>query len=204
MVYIKLMSDCYFTSDEHYGHENILKFCNRPFKNVYQHIDESIKRHNTVVPKGARVYHGGDLFWRTLPLKTALDIVNALNGQHYFIWGNHDELMEKNPVLRQNFIWCRDIAQIDHPLLSKPLVMCHYAMHVWRNSHKGAYHLYGHTHANLPEQKNLSFDCGQDAWNYTPVSIEQVIEKMKLKEAMGARDAMMPVIEKQKWENKDV
>ena len=197
------MSDLFFTSDEHYNHANILKFCNRPFKNTQEHIEESIKRHNSVVPKGARVIQCGDMFWRTTTLKQALDIINNLNGQHYFIWGNHDELMEKNPVLRQNFIWCKDIAKIDHPLLVKPLVVCHYAMHVWRNSHKGAYHLYGHTHANLPEQNNLSFDCGQDAWDYTPVSVEQVIEKMEKKKRVGAEDPMIPIMNKQIWEGKD-
>jgi calcineurin-like phosphoesterase family protein len=197
------MSDLFFTSDEHYGHENIIRFCNRPFKNTYEHIEESIKRHNAVVPKGARVYHNGDIFWRTLPVKTANDIIHSLNGQHYFIWGNHDELLEKNEYLRDQFIWCRDLAQVDHPLLEKQLVLCHYAMCVWRNSHQGAYHLYGHTHGQLPEQKNLSFDCGQDAWDFTPVSIEQVIEKMKMKISLGHEDPTMPRLRKQIWEKKD-
>jgi len=193
------MSDCYFTSDQHYGHENIIKFCNRPFKNSWEFIEHSVKTHNEIVPKGARVFHNGDLFWRTLGLKAALDIINALNGQHYFIWGNHDELIEKNKVLRDQFVWCRDIAQVYHPKLDKPLVLCHYAMYVWRNSHRGAYHLYGHTHGNLPEQNNLSFDCGVDAWDYKPVSIEEVIEKMERKKAKGAGDPMLPIIKKQVW-----
>jgi calcineurin-like phosphoesterase family protein len=197
------MSDLYFTSDEHYGHANVIRFCDRPFKHINEHIEESIKRHNAVVPKGARVIHLGDMFWRTLPLKTAIDITYALNGQHYFIWGNHDELIEKNKILRDRFVWCKDIAQIDHPLLTQKLVVCHYAMHVWRNSHKGAYHLYGHTHANLPEQKNLSFDCGQDANDFTPISIEGVIERMKKKSALGHEDAMIPIMKKQRWEGKE-
>ena len=193
------MSDLYFTSDEHYGHANIIKFCHRPFNDVHEHIDHSIKSHNAVVPSGARVYHLGDLFWRTLPLDTAHTILDSLNGQHYMIWGNHDELIEKNKSLRDRFIWCKDLAQVYHPKLDKPIVLCHYAMHVWRNSHKGAYHLYGHTHANLPEQTNLSFDCGQDAQGYRPISIEEVIEKMERKKAEGAEDFMMPSIRAQKW-----
>lgn len=194
------MSALYFTSDEHYGHANIIKFCNRPFASIQEHIDKSISAHNAKVPKGARVYHCGDIFWRTLPLKTALDIINALNGEHYFIWGNHDELMEGNEILRQQFHWCKDIAQVSgHSLLPKPLVLCHYAMHVWRNSHRGAWHLYGHTHGNLPEQTNLSFDCGQDAWGFAPVSIEEVAEKMRRKIELGHEDPMCPGMRKQVW-----
>jgi calcineurin-like phosphoesterase family protein len=194
------VSDLFFTSDEHYGHTNIIKFCKRPFKDIWEHINESIKRHNAVVPVGARVYHNGDMFWRTLPLKTALDILYALNGQHYFIWGNHDELIEKNAVLRKSFVWTKDIAQVYHPKLDKGLVLCHYSMNVWRNSHRGAYHLYGHTHGQLKEPNTLSFDCGQDAQNFTPVSIEQVIERMERKKALGACDPTAENIKKQIWD----
>jgi calcineurin-like phosphoesterase family protein len=108
------MSDCFFTADEHYGHMNIIKFCSRPFKTTEEHIEYSISEHNKIVPRGARVYHIGDIFWRTLQEKTAHEIMDRLNGQHYFIWGNHDELLEKSYDLRRRFVWCKDIAQVYH------------------------------------------------------------------------------------------
>lgn len=197
------MSDLYFTSDEHYGHEKIIKFAKRPFANSKDHIQESIRIHNETVPKGARVYHVGDLFWYTVPLKDALDIIHSLNGQHYFIYGNHDELMEEHKILRDAFVWCRQGYQkIYHPKIDNAIIACHFAMHVWPDSHKGAYHVYGHTHGDLPEQSNLSFDIGQDAWNFKPVSIEEIIEKMEKKKTRGHEDPMMPKIRKQRWEGK--
>ncbi len=33
----------------------------------------------------------------------------------------------------------------------QPIVICHYAMRVWNRSHHGAWHLYGHSHGNLPD-----------------------------------------------------
>lgn len=191
------MSDLFFTSDEHHGHANIIKFCNRPFSNISECTEAIIDRHNSVVKPGSRVYHLGDIFWRTVSLKWALDIFHALNGQHYFIYGNHDEVMEKNILLREKFVWCKDLAQIEYK--DQKIVLCHYAMRTWRNSHRGAWQLYGHTHGQMPENNSLSFDVGVDAWDFTPVSFEQVKIKMDLKIAKGHGDPMMEDIKKRKW-----
>lgn len=192
------MSELLFTADEHHGHENIIKFCNRPFKNTTECTETIIAKHNAVVPKGARVYHLGDMFWRTLPLKAALDIIHNLNGQHYYIWGNHCELLEQNAILRSAFVWCKDLAQIKYKDLPK-IVMCHYAMRVWNGSHRGAWHLYGHSHGELDEQ-GLSFDVGVDCNNFEPVSIEQVEAKMREKIALGITHPLAEKMAKQKLE----
>ncbi len=43
----------------------------------------------------------------------------------------------------------------------QPIVLCHYAMRVSNRSHHGAWHLYGHSHGNLPEgPTSLSMDVG--------------------------------------------
>ena len=44
----------FFTSDLHFGHENVLRFDNRPFETVEEMDDELIKRWNDKV--GKRVY----------------------------------------------------------------------------------------------------------------------------------------------------
>ena len=55
----------------------------------------------------------------------------------------------------------------------------HYGMRVWNKGHHGAWHLYGHSHANLPPH-GRSVDVGVDShWvtgkaTYTPFSFEQV------------------------------
>jgi len=55
-------------------------------------------------------------------------------------------------------------------------------MRVWNKSHHGAWHLYGHSHGTLPDDKNsLSFDVGVDCHNFTPINFEQVSAIMKKK-----------------------
>lgn len=42
----------FFTSDLHFGHENVIRFDNRPFNTVEEMDEEMIKRWNTKVGKG--------------------------------------------------------------------------------------------------------------------------------------------------------
>ena len=43
------MNKIAFTSDQHYGHKNILRLCNRPFDNIYHHNEALIANHNSIV-----------------------------------------------------------------------------------------------------------------------------------------------------------
>ena len=62
------MSNIFFTSDEHYGHANILQFCNRPFKSVEEMTEGLIANHNAVVGVNDVTYHCGDMFWRRVSI----------------------------------------------------------------------------------------------------------------------------------------
>ena len=55
----------FFTSDLHFGHENVLRFDNRPFETVEEMDEELINRWNDKVGKGDLVYVLGDLIWKT-------------------------------------------------------------------------------------------------------------------------------------------
>lgn len=48
-------------------------------------------------------------------------------------------------------------------------------LRVWRGSHRGNWHLYGHSHGTLPDlEDKLSFDVGVDAHDFHPLSYEEV------------------------------
>ena len=194
------MSDLLFTSDQHFGHSGIIKFCNRPFADTVEMQEELIVRFNAKVNNYARVYFLGDMFWRTTKELDALAILRRLKGQHYYILGNHEEVLERSMEVQKHFIWVKERESLPkregvHP----KIVLDHYAGRVWDGSHRGSWQLYGHSHAALPEANNLSFDIGVDAWNYEPVSIEEVAEKMKYKADAGSVDPMEAEMKANPW-----
>jgi calcineurin-like phosphoesterase family protein len=164
----------WFTSDEHYGHANIIKFCNRPFANIYEMQETLIDNHNARVKDGDYTYHLGDLFWRTVTIREAQAILDRLNGKHFLILGNHDEVAKQ---LAGRFEWVKDCVMTG----PKPGVwLSHYAHRSWPNSHKGSYHLFGHTH-NVLSDFRYSHDAGVDANNFTPRSWDEIDTRMKMK-----------------------
>ena len=78
----------FFTSDTHWGHLNILKFCNRPWPTVEEMDEALINNWNSVVGEHDIVFHLGDFAFA--PNSKWKEILGRLNGIHYLILGNHE------------------------------------------------------------------------------------------------------------------
>jgi calcineurin-like phosphoesterase family protein len=153
-----------------------------------------IERHNSVVKKSSRVYDLGDVFLN-ITLEQAMAIRKRLLGQYYLLEGNHDSIAVQ--MAKQGaWLWVKDRKRIDVHIppglmdadqTKHKILLSHYAHLTWHGSNKGVWHLYGHSHSQLEGWKDrvlgnmLSFDVGVDCWDFYPVSLEQVIEKMKPK-----------------------
>ena len=78
------------TSDTHFNHANIIKYCNRPFSSVEEMNETIIANWNKVVSERDIVYHLGDF---ALGDKSLIpNILRRLNGCIKVIMGNHDNL----------------------------------------------------------------------------------------------------------------
>lgn len=80
-------SGVYFTSDTHFNHNSILKFCNRPFETIEEHDNKLIENWNSVVGLDDTVFHLGDFCFGGAPKWK--EIRSQLNGHIILIVGNH-------------------------------------------------------------------------------------------------------------------
>lgn len=180
-IFLNQMSNTFFTSDTHFSHANIIKYCNRPWQDPSdweiiegnpqwkshaisrqraKEMDEAlIANWNNTVSYADDVWHLGDFNFGTAE-DTAKLIERLKFRKLYFIWGNHDSAMEQLCTLT----YSRDSKY--QPFRSKvywcgdmkeirvngqKIVLNHYAMKVWNRSHHGAWHLYGHSHGSLAD-----------------------------------------------------
>ncbi len=171
--------EVFFTSDLHLGHSNIIGFCNRPFNDVHQMNKALIKNWNEKVPESGLVFVLGDFFFRT-NRKSALGMIQRLNGDKVLVVGNHDHTSTVKEILPHLCGLARvlEIKVDDKDIKGQQeIILSHYSHRVWNKSHRGSWHLWGHSHGTLGPH-GRSFDVGVDAHNYTPLSYEDVKKKM--------------------------
>ena len=80
---IKMKQKIFFTSDHHFGHTNIIRFSERPFKTIEEMDDELINRWNEKVSSSDIVYHLGDISLAR-PERTK-EIFDQLNGTIFLV-----------------------------------------------------------------------------------------------------------------------
>lgn len=93
----------FFIGDLHFGHENVIKFDNRPYKTVDEMNEDLIRRWNNKVSPGDIVYVLGDLIWKTYN-KSAADLIKRLNGQIILIKGNHDRFLHNAKAKKKHWL----------------------------------------------------------------------------------------------------
>lgn len=178
------MQTSWFTSDTHFGHENVIKYSNRPFRDKWDMDDGIIENWNSKVKPGDIVYHVGDVFFCSQD--RALSILDRLNGQIFLIMGNHDKTIRKSSALRGRFIKVCDYHEVT--IEGQKIVLCHYPMMTWNQSGRGSWMLHGHCHGNLtyPYEAKIH-DVGVDPNKYVPMSFDD-IKKIMDKKAISVVD----------------
>lgn len=167
----------FFTSDTHFGHANIIKYSNRPYKTADEMDEALIANWNSVVPNDGVVIHAGDV--GLTQADKLRKILERLNGIIILVRGNHEKAALAN---RDRFDSVRDVFSVKVVPDNQEIFISHYAHRVWNRSHHGVWHLYGHSHgtlADLPD--SLSFDVGVDCTDYKPLTYSEVKKRMQAK-----------------------
>lgn len=164
--------DIWFTSDTHFGHKNIISFCDRPFSSVEELDEVLIQNWNSVVKQGDLVYHLGDVFMGPNNQDKHHYTMGRLNGSKRLIVGNHDDIpyLSAGGWFQKVMMW-----RVWH---DKPLVFSHVPIHQdsiqKRILDVGGVNVHGHTH-NMGSPEGPYKSVCVELTNYTPVNLEELI-----------------------------
>lgn len=171
----------YWTADEHYGHDEIITHCRRPFRNNQIMTREIIKRHNSVVTEKDTVYHIGDFSFAGPDRATYVEmLMRRLNGTHILILGNHERIdaMKLVDVGFHSVHTSLSFEENGHLL-----VMAHDPS-IWNvvsNMDPLPVFIHGHIHnvwKSIIDKKMVN--VGVDVWDFHPVSLEQILNELGL------------------------
>lgn len=182
----------WFTADTHFGHGNIIKYCQRPFlspeefattrddpRNKLRISDATVKRHDNALLEAINdrvaaddlLWVVGDFCWggrvEAMRYRSRIKCRNV-----YLVWGNHDRR-----DVASAFTDCIDQGMI--VVEEQEIWLNHYPMRSWNKAFHGSWHLYGHVHGRLEREDAakpgmLVKDVGVDACGYRPWSFDEL------------------------------
>lgn len=180
----------YFISDHHFYHENIIRFCKRPFKDIWEMEEKLVSLHNGVVKSVDHVSFLGDVTIRRggrLEREAFCKLIRSMNGHKRLFLGNHDHWpiqVYLDAGFEKIYATWRDEAGI---------LFSHFPLHP-RSLGSAIANVHGHTHNNTTQNgQPVEFDPviyldkeGQvnyrpyvnvsvEVVDYTPVHIDQLM-----------------------------
>jgi calcineurin-like phosphoesterase family protein len=180
----------WFTADLHFGHANIIRYCDRPFPDVPTMDAGLVERWNDVVAADDEVWVLGDVAMG--PIDASLANVGRLAGTKLLVPGNHDRCWPGHGARSEG--WAeRYVAagfarildeQVALTLGDRQVLACHfpyegdshdddrYGAH--RPMDRGEVLLHGHVHTRW-QVDGRQVNVGCDVWDYRPVSEAELL-----------------------------
>lgn len=156
----------YLIADTHFDDERIIKYENRPFKDVSEMNELIITQWNEIISDNDSIYLLGDIGNE--------NYIKQLKGMKYLVKGNHDTKPNED-YRKAGFV-----EVYDHPIIIKNFwILSHEPMYV--NENMPYANIFGHVH-NSPQYKTLSkhhYCISIERINYKPISFEQVEQAIK-------------------------
>ncbi|HEY9785707.1 MAG TPA: metallophosphoesterase family protein [Candidatus Obscuribacterales bacterium] len=178
----------WFTSDHHFGHANIIKYCNRPFSYVHEMHLAMEAAWNRVVEQDDLVYYLGDF-----AMNAALvpKIAPLLHGRKILIPGNHDKCWKKKDTSGR---WHRHYLDAGFEAIEQEMWMDIAGESVllnhlpYRNEadpdqrffeerpvDKGGWLIHGHVHQRW-KVTGRQINVSVEVWNFEPVSVDTIAD----------------------------
>jgi len=166
----------FLTSDLHLGHDNIRRYCSRPFKDLNHMNSELVRRWNERVSLEDQVFHLGDFCFRNSSdtrgegsRTTAQEWLQKLNGHKVMVRGNHDRNNSLRTLVQSCVI---EFAGKEYFCVHKPddanhdymVTFCGHVHERWK------YRLYGET---------TLINVGCDVNDFYPKTIDEILGEFK-------------------------
>ncbi|MBQ3702497.1 MAG: fructose-bisphosphatase class III [Oscillospiraceae bacterium] len=167
----------FFIADPHFGHENVLRLCNRPFETIEQMNETLIQNWNHRVTGSDNIYIIGDMFFRCEDPEA---ILRRLHGKKHLIVGNHDSSW-MGKIRVEKYFKSVELMAITSTG-THAVTLCHYPLLSWKHA-RTSYMIHGHIHVNtdmdfwplLLVRENV-LNAGVDLNNFQPVTLEELID----------------------------
>lgn len=170
------MANLFFVSHTHFGHANIIKYCDRPFAHADEMDEAMVERWNAAVRPQDHVYHLGDVAMKQQKIDAVLP---RLNGHLRLVRGNHDIFKTQH--------YLRYFDEIYASRVLDNIVFTHIPIHPMSLGRFVA-NAHGHVHNNQDfafPYVNLSVEVR----NYTPLAFEDLKKEIAMKKAaLPAKD----------------
>ena len=177
----------FVTSDTHFFHGNIIKYCKRPWSSgadkdgnaivtdddIKRMNEDMIAKWNAVVGKDDIVWHLGDFCFGKKDNVSL--ILPRLNGKINLVMGNHDHQKLK-------FYYDSGFHRVyDRPVIISSFYILSHAPLQWIQDDSPYANIFGHVH-DQPLYKTVtkrSLCACVERWNYVPISWERVQEELE-------------------------
>ncbi len=168
----------FVSSDLHFGHRNIMRFCPAT-RGHYPDVDvmreDMIAEWNATVTPEDVTYILGDVAF--LPAAEAVQIMRRLNGRKILIEGNHDRKLLNDPVFRRCFEEIHKYLEITYN--GTRIVMFHYPIFDHNGAGRGSIMLHGHRHGNPHNIPGRIMDVGMDATGKIVCLLDDIVKDMQ-------------------------
>lgn len=159
-------------ADTHFGHLNIIKYCDRPFVTTEEMDRQLIEKWNSVVGKDDIVYHLGDFALGNM--NKVAEYRKQLKGKIFLIQGNHDGYsMKRYYEAGFDKVYDKPVIYQDFFILShQPLFITESMPYA---------NIYGHVHNNpqFVDYTSNTFCVSCERIEYKPILFDEIIDKMK-------------------------
>lgn len=176
----------WFTSDLHFSHANIIKYCNRPFADVDEMNAALIRNWNEVVGPNDLVWNLGDVAMGNR--KRIPEYRQQLNGRIHLVRGNHDygkqldcfDEVHKSAVIELDGVTVELIHNPRHVKGLGDVALVGHIHNKWAVMPKGTvvpeYKAHDHFDAGFTAPVDIH-NVGVDVRGFRPVSLIQVLDQ---------------------------